>query len=349
MKYLFIFLFSTFAFFAGCNKEDGKEPAATNTKADYNYDTTSLKVGSVTNPNQIFDLTYKFEKGKEYVYRLTSITKETTQIKADSIINQNIDQTLSYIIKLVPIESDNDAIEMQCTVTNARVNAQTPQEKIYYETGITKDSTNLLRFADYEALVNNPFNFRVSKYGEVLEVFKADKIINKYLKINKADTISAEHKTEIKNRMIDANLKPLIGQFFRELPNKKLAKDSTWQKTQSPNQLMVFVMKNIEDFKVVNLGEYEGNKIAEVSLGFKTSFEGKNKISQNGVDYNFTTPVTNANGKLYFNVDKGCLQKANVKTSMLLTINAQGPGPRGIQRSTKTQKVENTNLLELLD
>ena len=51
------------------------------------------------------------------------------------------------------------------------------------------------QFAEYEALVNNPFNLRVSKLGAIIDIYKADKILNKFLDIkNLSDSVDAQQK-----------------------------------------------------------------------------------------------------------------------------------------------------------
>ena len=48
------------------------------------------------------------------------------------------------------------------------------------------DTAKIKQFAEFYSLYNNPFSIRFNKNGEVLEVYKADKISNKFLEIKGA-------------------------------------------------------------------------------------------------------------------------------------------------------------------
>jgi hypothetical protein len=230
------------------------------------------------------------------------------------------------------------------------MNAMANGQALNYQSGKTKDSTELKNYAQYEALINNSFGIRVGKNGGILEIFRADKIVEKFLQLQKAPpTVPNEQKEALRNSISQGELKPLLTQIFREMPVKPLKKDSTWANPQPVTQFLIFKLQNTNTFKVSGLNKYGSDTLAVIDAGMKSVVSGDTKYEEHGTKVNFKRPEPTANGTIYFNLTKGCIQKSNVKTLVNISYSMEGPSPKGgKQKGLINEVVRSSNILELL-
>ena len=347
MKHL-LFLLPLIFILVGCKKEDDKP---VDNKDKYAIDTTEIKTTQLENQNEQFYIKYAFDKGKDYEYRLTNIAENTQTVNAnDTLLSQKVKQTLTYLIKLKVLDIDVDSIyEVSFNITSVKLEADANGEKYFFESSTSKDSTDRIRYSEYVAVLNNPFNIRVSKIGEIVEIYKADRIVNEFLKLKgAADSVTAAEKDFLKKDMIERALKPIVVQVFRQLPDKIMAKDSLWTNPQEPTKLMVFQVQNTSTYKIKSLELFNNDKIAVIDAGLKTIISGNNKVTDRGATYVFNKPTTYAEGKIYFNLAKGCVQKSKTNSKIQISYSMEVPTPKGLEKGMKSEIVLNTNILELL-
>jgi hypothetical protein len=346
MKYLFLFI-TFILIFAGCSK---KEPQPVVNKNQYSVDTSDIKTTPVDNPNEAFTLKYSYEKGKKYEYVISLISSDFQSMKTDTTISQSVKQNTNYLVEITPVEIDQDGtMELNAVINSAKVEADANGKRIKYESGVSKDSLDKLKFAEYECLIKNPFSIRVSKAGEILDIFRADKITNKFLELKGyADSLNADQKAGVRKNMVEGLLRPLMNQIFRQVPGHTLAKDSTWSYPQPANQMMVFSVQNTNNYKILNLEKYNSDKLAVITGSMTTTITGNNKAVNQGVSYNFSKPVTSAGGKIYFDITKGCIIKSKTYTSIKSNVSMEGPSPKGRQKGNRSEAVENTYIVQLL-
>ena len=347
MKHLLILLSFIFIL-VGCKKEDNKPVDSAN---KYATDTTEIKTVQLENQNEQFYINYAFDKGKDYEYRLTNIAENTQTVNAnDTLLSQKVKQTLIYLIKLKVLDIDVDGIfEIGFNITSVKLDADANGEKFSFESSTSKDTMERVKYSEYVSVLNNPFNVRVTKTGEIVEIYKADRIINEFLKLKGAiDSVTAAEKDYLKKDMIERALKPIVVQVFRQLTDKMMAKDSLWTNPQEPTKLMVFQVQNTSTYLVKSLELFNNDKIAVIDAGLKTNISGNNKVTDRGATYVFKKPVTFAEGKIYFNLSKGCVQKSKTNSKIQISYSMEVPTPKGLEKGTKTEIVVNTNILELL-
>ncbi len=346
-KFLIILFLSTIIF--GCGKKTSDKPSDLNAKLK--VDTTTIKTSPIDNPNQKFNLAYKFEKGKSYQYRIASFSEDNLNIKADTNVTKKIKQSVIYIFNVALQNQDKDGVmEFSCEIKSILFNASDGGQMMMYNSGDANDSSDLERYAQYASLINNPFSIRVGKAGGILEIFHIDKIVNKFIELNKKapSSVNQEQRDYLNNTVSQGSLKPLVTQLFRELPSNTIAKDSSWSFTQPPSPFLIFKLVNTNLFKVGGLEKYNGDTVAILDAGLKTIVTGDTKYEERGAKFNFTKPVTSADGAIYFNVTKGCVQKSNIKTHIHIYFTMEAPSPKGIQKGNKTEDITNTNIVELL-
>ena len=128
---------------------------------------------------------------------------------------------------------------------------------------------------NFKHLYNNPFSVRFNKKGDILEVFKADKISNKFLELKgAADTISVNDRNLIRQDLINGVLTPLITQVIRKVSDKEVYKDSTWQIQQAPIPLMVYQINYTNTYKVESVEKLDDNRVAVIDAGIDFKYSG---------------------------------------------------------------------------
>jgi hypothetical protein len=347
MKYPFLLMTTIVILFAGCSKKEEKPLI---NKNQFATDTSEIKTMPVSNPNESFSLKYAFEKGKKYQYRISSISSDIETMKTDSTRNQNFKQNSVYILELSPLETDQEGtIEISAVISSIKIEAWMDGKKITYESGTVMDSTEKLKYSQYEALVKNPFSIRISKIGEILEIMRVDKIVSRFIELNvKASAMNSEQKSALRMNFIDGLLRPLFVQIFRPIPDHSIAKDSTWSIAQRPTEAMVFKLESRNIYKISNLEKLGNDKIAIIDGSIKTVISGDNKAVNKGVSYDFTKPVITASGKIYFNITKGAIMKSKVNTKTNMHFTMEAPSPKGTQRGERWGTTENIYIAELL-
>lgn len=348
MKKLAFFVLAAFLI-AGCNSK--KEDKPVENKPGVAFDTSDVKTKPVDNPNQSFYLRYKFEKDKKYAFRLTTMSSSIQSLIADTTMNQNVKQTIVYLLEVTTKEVDKDSTsELSINISTIDLTAEGNGKKFKYQTGQKVDSTDKLQYAQFDALVNNAFSVTVSKIGEVTDVFKVDKIVNKLLEISGGkDKATTEEKGILKQRMVEGGLKPILTQLFRKVPANAVAKDTTWENKQPAGQYLSYTIQTSNTFKVNSLEMLNNDKIAVVDAGLKASAQGQANIVEKGVPYNIKKPSATGDGKLFFNVTKGMIQKSKTKSRVEMGMTAEVPSKKGgKQKVTKKEVNETSNLLELL-
>ena len=92
----------------------------------------------------------------------------------------------------------------------------------------------------------------------------------------------------------------------------------------------------------------DDDRIAIINGSVTTTVEGESKKTENGVNYEYQKPVSTANGKIFFNVDKGLIHKSKTQTSLKLSYRMEMPTPQGIMKGSTNETILNSNILELL-
>ncbi len=347
MKYSFILIFSALLLF-GCGKKSADKPGDNGDK--FAYDTTALKTEPVKDEGQKFRLRYKFEKGVDYHYRLTSISQDDQTIQADTNFSTSMLQNVVYLINLGLNNIDKDSVmELSCNINSIKLDATVNGQSYSYQSGVTKDSAELKKYTEYESLVKNPFSVRVSKIGEILEVFRADKIVSRYLNLKGlADSATTQEKDMLRQNIVEGALKPIMIQLFRKIPEKEIAKDSSWSFTQPPSRFLIYTAENTNIYSVDDLELLNSDKLAVINAGLKSVMTGSDSYNDRGVKYQFTKPKTSGTGNIYFNLTKGLIQRSKTGTKVEISYSMEMNTAKGLQKGKKHEVIQSSNILELL-
>ncbi len=346
MKKLFILIISSLLI-VSC----GKNEQPLNKKLNEKPDTTGvLNVTKDDAPPKDVNLTYQLKKNNTYTYRLTSLSTTSQNIISDSAMKSTVKQSITYVfqIDVNDVESDN-VMDIKVNIQSIKLEADANGQKFKYQSGSKLDSTERLRYIEYEAVLNNPFSIRLDSKGEILEVYRVDKIVNKFLTIQGIkDSVTSAQKKEFQTSISETAIKPLLQQIFRILPSKNVSKDSVWS-NQYGTRLGVFDITNIAKYKLKDFAKLDDDRLAVIDAGLEIVAKGKNKVSEQGINYDFKYPQATGGGTIYFNISKGCVEKAKTTSKLKMSMTMQMPKtPRGPMKATRNDYIENTNVLELL-
>lgn len=349
-KLLTIILVSIFIF-SSCQQEKSEDESKPSAEVTSTFDSTSLKTTAVeTDEDHSFVFRYKFSPEESFKYRLTTITNTEQTIVADSSMSEGMNQKLIFVLKFKTLSIDQDSIaELECNFSSINLNAKARGQEFNYQSGSQMDSSERVQFAEYEALVNNPFNLRVSKLGAIIDIYKADRIMNKFLSLrNLSDSLDAQQKIMAAQDLTNRSIKPLLTQIFREMPEHKMAKDSTWSWKRDSMPIMVFNVEFENKYRVENLEMLGDDELAVITGSVKTIVTGEPNHTEKGVKYNFDKPISTANGKIYFNIIKGLIQKSKSETRMQNAYKMEMTTPEGVKKASAKEVNTNINVVELL-
>lgn len=349
LKYLLALITFTFIII-GCGEKKNEPENKISDKEKYSFDSTDLKTDGVDDSGKPFLMKYKFVKNDKVLYRLTTIANNTQTITMDTSMSTSVNQKIVYLIDIVIIDVDEEgSTEAEIKINSLKLEASANGQSFNFEAGKEVDSVSIHQFAEYQSLYNNPFNVRFNSKGEILEVFKADKISNKFLELKgAADTISTNDRNSIRQEIINGVLTPLLTQIIRKLSDKEVYKDSSWQIQQAPVPLMVYQINYTNTYKLENVDKLNGDRVAVIDAGIDFKYSGQTKVNQGNVFYTFQKPISTAEGKIYFDVDKGIQIKSRTKTRLEISYSMEANTPKGKQKGTRREVISNTNILELL-
>ena len=351
MKSLSIIALLLIIIFVSCQKEKPNEEQKAPEEIASTFDSTALATTSVDeSEDQSFYFKYKFVVGESFKYRLTTISEREQSITTDSTMSDNLNQTIIFIINFKTLSLDADSVaELECTFSSVNLKAIANGIAVNYQSGAKMDSTERQKFPEYESLLNNSFSMRVGKQGEIIDIYKIDKIMNKFLSMRGLlDSLTAQDKVMAQQDLTNRSIKPLLAQIFREVPEHKMDKDSTWSYKRESLPIMVFQVDYENSYNVETLEMLGDEKLAVIDGVVKTNVSGKQTYSERGINYKFDKPITTAGGKIYFNLNKGLIHKSRSQTSLKNSYTMEMPTPDGVQKASAKEVTSNINVIELL-
>ena len=351
MKNLLIIALLSLALFVSCQKEKSSEEQKVPEEVTSTFDSTALATTSVDeSEDQSFFLRYKFVPGESFRYRMTTISQSRQSMVTDTSLSDQLDQTIIFIINFKTLSLDADSVaELECTFTSVNLKANANGIAISYQSGAQMDSTERLKFPEYESFKNNPFNLRIGKHGEIIDIYKFDKIMNRFLSLRGlTDSLTAQEKIMAQQDMTNRSVKPLLAQIFREVPSHKMGEDSTWSYKRESMPVVVFKVDYENLYTVEKLEMLGEEKLAVIEGTMKTKVTGNQTYTEKGINYKFEKPKSTAGGKIYFNLDKGLIQKSRTQTTMENSYSMEMPTPQGVKKANASEVSSNVNVIELL-
>ena len=338
----------TLMFFTGCNKK--QEPPVKQETALMNFDSTDIKATPL-NENEAQNLLLKYRplKGSTYTFRLTSITNDEGIIIADTTVNPKTSQTLTYLVALNTNEIEEDSTyDISITIRSVKLDASMNGRNIHYQSGEKTDSATRNKFLEYEALQNIPFCARIKQTGEVIELYKTSKIIDKVLSLRGIkDSIKENEKKAFQQNVEEGGLRPIVLQLFRKLSSNPVSKNASWTVEQPFLNMNIFGFSSKQIFTLTGVEQLNNDKVASIDVRLVSQVQLNEQAKKNNVKID--KALLEGEGKLYFNMSKNMVQKSKTKVLLITSISGVVPGPKGMQKFSSQKTVTTSNILELLE
>ncbi|MCX8009857.1 MAG: DUF6263 family protein, partial [Ignavibacteria bacterium] len=248
MNYKIIIVLIVALLFTSCGKKKEQEKSPSRVDSSFIDETKQelIKIdGSV-------ELHYNLNKGEKFKYRLNSFNKSSQSLfLKDSTISEIITQQMEYIINATVLERDDDGnvtLNLVCESVIAKAESNKGIKMEYDSKNPPQDTSVRKQFFNYEILIGSDFSVRISKIGEILDIYKTDKLVNKILSDLPKQPSSSE-KEMLRKNVQDGLIKPLVQQVFKTTTMKKANVDSSWT-NPSPCQISVFDLENTARYQV---------------------------------------------------------------------------------------------------
>lgn len=338
-------LFLMMALLVSCSQKEEKRSAPNLDK------TKQIDDKLLTAPKaDSFILKYKFKKNEKLEYRVTTISENNQLIEGDTVISTAAQQNVKYLINLLvkEIDSKKDAVinlTIQSIVSDGTVNG----EKISYDSKYIFSTQERKIFAQYEAVKNKTFTVKVSEFGEILDIFNLQKIVDELINIQQqTGSLTIDQKQSLVNNFRDNAIRPLVQQLFRKFPSDPIGINSSWEEKYY-TKFAMFNVENVAAYQVKNVELKNSDSLVTISAGLSINWTGNHEATDQGVKYYFYDPVVSGSGLVTFNKSRGLVAHTETSTSMELIIDMEGmDAAKNIIKGKRTDNTVNKNIVELL-
>ncbi len=344
MKFYSILILSLLIFVScGKNKEDSKNE--TNPAKDTVANQQPLKKAA-----ELYTLRYKFNKGDKHKYRVKTSSQNIQTVIADTTLETKIEQSVEYHIDLtVQNVSDDNTAEIKVYIGKILADVDFNGQKIKYDSKFLYSKRERQQFLEYEALKKTPFYVKIDNMGKVLGATNINKLFKNVLEIQQVpDTLSNETKENMKKQLENVTVIPLVQQLFKIIPDYEVGVDSIWQFSY-PSTLGPFQIENIATYKISEIIKDNNSVLAKIAATLNAKWNGQNHINENGIDYTFSDPVITGGGTIWFDIDKGMVQKAETETGFTMEVVMETQNPDSeLKKGTRRDYTSTKNLIERL-
>jgi len=337
--FLSFLLVSSLVIYTGCDSSNSPAAVAGDTSVDTNY----LTLEDVKPATGEVKYSYKLEKGDKFTYKVAFINVITQETKVDTVINQKMDQENILVIDFEVKDVDKDTIaEVEVSTKSIVVKYEMNGEKKEYKTGDKLDSAKKLDFGFYEALTSNSFFARIDKKGNILEIFRVDKLVEAAIPPGQ-DSIPADQK-EMAAEQIKNNLKGMITQVFRSFSPGTLKANEAFSDKKPPinDPSGMYQLSTTHLYTLKEKGKFNGNNVSVIEAGYDAAFNFNPELEKQGIKVDKS--VITGGGKVFFNDDQGKLQKSKTNLIEEVVFSGKIPGKTGQlvdMKSTKKSRVVN--------
>ncbi len=339
MKKLFFLLISLSFILVSCkSKEDAS-------KLKTEPDDKPLQTEKDVNAQGTVNLKYNLQKGKKYVFLLSTSEDNKETLKADTTVSQNLfrKQVLKITFEVLNVDSDG-SFDLNSTINHLKISMSDGKQTITFDSD--KDANKKEQFGNYLAMVNNSFGVRIRNNGELLEITKMDKLVNKLLEYI-GNQIPNDKKTEFINysaNSLKMQISQMVSQIFKPLPNKNIGIDTTWQVVNQA-KAGTFDITTFINYKAKSFEKLNDDKLLVYEATLLNKITGKDKIIENGNEFRFDKPNIQGTSTTYFNLTKGCVQKS---ISNMSTYNSVSLLPKGGKFQVRSTNAKSSNIIEFL-
>lgn len=336
----------TIVFLVGCGSDDKKEKNESSTSTENISEENLISDASIKEKS--FDLSYKFPEGKKLSYKLSSVANTNQKIESDTVITQEVTQTIDYLFDLESLGKVDDNYKLKVSIKSIKLNTNFNGETLSFDSEDVENNSNQKDYAEYASLANTSYDITIDRQGTILSVGNIEEIIDNYLRIQEIPSITDEERTEFREQMKSNAIQPLTQQMFKYLPDKRIKIDSPWTLNYE-SDLGVYKLKNTATSIFKGIQKDNEDSIAVIKTDLSVIPEGNGSITQNNINYQFSEPKVTGFAHILFNIEEGYIvqSESTSQTEMNLFVSNNDP-TNGPQTATRSDFAVNKNYLELV-
>lgn len=336
----------TFVFLVGCGSDKNENTQDEMSEAQ-SFDSEKMISDDVVK-EKLFELSYNFPKGKKLRYKLTSVATTDQKIESDTVINQEVTQTIDYLFDIESFGKVNDNYKLKVSIKSIKLTTNFNGETLSFDSENIENNSNQKDYAEYASLANTSYDITIDRQGTILSVDNIEEIIDNYLRIQEIPSITDEERTEFREQMKSNAIQPLTQQMFKYLPDKRIKINSPWTLNYE-SDLGVYKLKNTATSIFKGIQKDNEDSIAVIKTDLSVIPEGNGSITQNNINYQFSEPKVTGFAHILFNIEEGYIVQSEstsqTEMNLFVTNNDATTGP---QTATRSDFAVNKNYLELL-
>ena len=334
-----------------CKDQQGKDDSPVDEKKGEQTTQDAVLPGDTASAKEISGdakliSTLKFspKKGDIFRYKLTQSSKVTQE----GGMTANSNSVQYFTQKVTDIKKDG-RIELSIRYDSVIVNNLTVSPKMKNE--LRYDSRNKTdreneEFKQYNAIIGAEMTVLVRPNGEIEDIMGHKALLAKILG-NKKDSVSAQQKEMLENQLKnEVYLVPLQQEFQFYNDNGEVDSSQSWFRENMIPIGGIFPAKSTINYKIENVREVNGKKIATISGNITTEIS-KKKLSQNSVEFVLKNSNISGVGKSMVDVEKGTTIYKSNTIIMELDVEAVNKENKE-QRQRMKQSINSVITVELI-
>ncbi len=351
MKKIFIVILALLLII-GCGSDEKKNETEGNLSTD-TMKTDELPAEFTAAPDvdkeSSFNLAYSIPAGEKLTYKLTSVVTTNQKIVVDTTMENEVTQTINYIISVVSKGQENSNTKLDITIESINISANFNGEILEYNSDKENDPETNLKFSEYSAFPKNTFQATINPQGRLVDVSNIDAIINKYLKLQSAPSIKDEERSQLNEQIKEQAVKPLVQQLFRYMPENETKIDSSWDLSYG-SPMGLYTLTNTATSTLQDVVKKDDELIAKIGTKLSVTYKGDGYTKQGDVTYQFEKPKISGNATTYFNLEKNVVVKSELvtKTEVKVLVTSENP-ETGTETAKRTDLSVNRNYIELIE
>ncbi len=331
------FLFTVFVILVlvtSCQNQKDKEGPVDDKKGEQTTqgtvlpgDTSSAKE-LAGDESKVTTLKYTPKKGDVFRYKLTQLSKVTQEGGVTATSN-----SIQFFTQKVTDVKKDGRIELSIRYDSIIVNNLTVSPKmrneLTFDSRKKEDKANP-DFKQYNAIIGAEVTVLVKQNGEIEDIIGHKAVLEKALG-DKKDSLTAQQREMFENQLKnEIYLVPLQQEFQFYNDNGMIDSSQSWFRENMIPIAGIFPAKSTLVYKIENVREVNGKKIATISSNITTDIT-KKKLSQNSVEFVLKNSTISGVGKSMVDVEKGTTIYKSNTISMDLDVEA-------VNKENKEQK-----------
>jgi hypothetical protein len=312
-----------------------------------------LAAGVMTGPatlasEQDVTLRYQWAQGQTLRYRHTQQSTAAISGLPGGMGDMTVNSTMSQVFKVVAENVAADgAVTLRFSYEAMRMEMTSPMVNLSYDSAApdkAADPSGGTMKDMFSGLIGESFTVVMTPVGEVQKIEGMGRIVEKVFSKLPQDPATAGMLNGLKNSFSDDSIKSTLSQGFPRLPERAVKPGDTWNSEFTTTNPMLGALTTSIAATLKALEGSGANQVARI--GTKVIMKPDPK-SPGTNPMGLTVQMNNgaAEGDLSFDVAKGRLQKADIRST--LDMSMSGTGPDGSAMNMKTQ-VKAVFTLELL-